>query len=203
MRRGKVVGEFDAEDISIKELAEHLAGSELPDMLNKERSSDERILKLSSVRLREKGKKPLLCNIKLEVNKGETLGIAGVSGNSQSELKDLVAGLVLPSEGSIEFNRKDITRDNRFKRIVSGISYIPEDRSSTGLCGEWSVEENVIAGYGELFDMQEDPRETTNLLYHGVSEDVMSVRNHLYSKLAEYEERYGLSGYARNGKMKR
>ncbi len=56
-------------------------------------------------------------------------------------------------------------------------------------------------GQEELFDMQQDPKETTNLLHGTITEEIKAIRDELYAKLATYEERYGLHGYAKDGVM--
>ena len=70
-----------------------------------------------------------------------------MSGNGQSELAQVIAGLVKADGGSIKFKGKDITGTGRRERLLEGISYIPEDRKTDGLCLEWSIEDNAIAGY--------------------------------------------------------
>ena len=92
-----------------------------------------------------------LKNIDVDVPLNQIVGIAGVSGNGQPELSEAVTGLIKPDKGSIKLNGKEITSQDRRERIREGISFIPEDRNTTGACLPWSIEDNCIAGYHERF----------------------------------------------------
>ncbi len=152
MRRGKVVDNVSVEETNAQDLAVRMVGSELPEMLEKTPPGTEDILHMQGVTLRKNNNKPVLSNINLNIRAGEIVGIAGVSGNGQSELADMVAGLEFPSEGTVSFYGEDISKHDRRTRITEGISYIPEDRNATGLCTQWSIEQNIIAGYHRTAD---------------------------------------------------
>ena len=85
------------------------------------------------------------------INKGEILGVAGISGNGQPEMARVVTGLLRPDEGEVLLFDQDITSHDRKARISDGISFIPEDRNTTGACLSWSIEDNCIAGYQKRF----------------------------------------------------
>jgi len=76
------------------------------------------------------------------VGKGEILGIAGVSGNGQSELTAVITGLVAPSKGSIKLEGKDITRLTPGQISDAGVGRTPQDRYE-GTIGELTVAENL------------------------------------------------------------
>lgn len=147
MRRGKVVGEFAADETDAALLAVHMVGNDLPKMIDKQPGGNRKVLSLHGVTLRAGNAKPLLDDLSMDIHAGEVLGIAGVSGNGQSELANVIAGLCEVEEGEIYFGETCITHTNRLKRLEMGINYIPEDRGSTGLCLSWPVSENLIAGY--------------------------------------------------------
>lgn len=148
VRRGKVISTMKKEDTNEKELAVHMVGSELPQMHErKDSTAGEEILNCCNLCVRNSADLLALKGINLSINKGEVLGIAGVSGNGQSELAQTIAGLMEVEEGSIIFNNQDITPWGRRTRLLEGISYIPEDRKTDGLCLSWSIEDNAIAGY--------------------------------------------------------
>lgn len=147
MRRGEVVGQFAAAETSAGALAVSMVGSELPELLPRGEVGGEDILRLEEVCLESKGEKRQLDNVSFSVKKGQILGVAGVSGNGQSQLADVVAGMLPPSSGRVFFDGGDITGLKRRQRLELGLSYIPEDRSTTGLCLPWSIEDNLIAGF--------------------------------------------------------
>lgn len=147
MRRGKVVGEFAADKTDAASLAVSMVGSELLPSIEKQPGGDKAVLSLKGITAYGRGAKPVLNKLSLDVREGEVLGIAGVSGNGQSELADVVAGLRGIKEGEVYFEDTCITHTSRMERLGKGINYIPEDRGSTGLCLPWPVSENLIAGF--------------------------------------------------------
>lgn len=84
-----------------------------------------------------------LRNLSLEVRSGEILGLAGVSGNGQSELAEVITGL-RPCTGSIKVNGEELSNHSPCKAIVSGVSHIPEDRTRVGTAPNLSITENTI-----------------------------------------------------------
>ncbi|MDU4976650.1 MAG: ATP-binding cassette domain-containing protein, partial [Hungatella hathewayi] len=94
-----------------------------------------------------------LNHINLELRKGEVLGIAGVDGNGQEELVNVICGKLMPDSGSIVMNGNDITKDKIRDRKDHGLGLIPEDRHRDGLVLEYSIANNLILGlqYHETF----------------------------------------------------
>jgi ABC-type uncharacterized transport system ATPase subunit len=87
-----------------------------------------------------------LKSVTFEVHESEILGIAGVEGNGQSELIEVLMGLRKLEEGKILLNGRPITKASVHERIEKGFSIIPEDRQKTGLVLDFSVSENLILG---------------------------------------------------------
>ena len=85
-----------------------------------------------------------LNGLSLEVRRGEILGIAGVDGNGQSELVEVITGLKKAESGSIKINGKEIMNTTPRNIMDSGISNIPEDRQKHGLVLEFTIAENMI-----------------------------------------------------------
>jgi len=83
-------------------------------------------------------------NLSFDLSCGEVLGIAGVTGNGQTELADALTGNREVIRGNILFKGKDVTNDSPVKRIDEGISYVPGDRINVGVAGGRSVWENII-----------------------------------------------------------
>ena len=84
------------------------------------------------------------------MHSGEILGIAGVAGNGQRELAEVLMGIQSASTGKILLNGAEITTHSTKKRIAEGFVYIPEDRLSDGFLNKVSVAHNLILGYHSL-----------------------------------------------------
>jgi len=87
---------------------------------------------------------PALRGIDLEVHSGEILGIAGVSGNGQRELAEVIAGLRKPIKGKVFIRGTEVTDWSPFQLLEYGLSYIPEERMRDGTIQKFTVEENLI-----------------------------------------------------------
>lgn len=152
MRAGKVVKEVEASETDVDALSLYMVGHELPPMKEREKIQPKNALELKDVCTYQDNGLFSLEHVNLSVCKGEILGVAGISGNGQRELARVVSGLMIPDFGSVFLNGVDITSHDRKRKLKDGISYIPEDRNSTGVCGTWSIENNCFAGY------QDEPR---------------------------------------------
>jgi simple sugar transport system ATP-binding protein len=86
-----------------------------------------------------------LNDIDLTVNAGEIVGIAGVEGNGQTELIEVIAGLVVADAGTIELNGAVLTGGAR-ERAAAGVAHVPEDRHARGLVLEFDIADNLILG---------------------------------------------------------
>ncbi|MCC6456999.1 MAG: ABC transporter ATP-binding protein [Caldilineaceae bacterium] len=85
-----------------------------------------------------------LNEVSLRVRSGEILGVAGVSGNGQRELAEVIAGLRPTTGGKIELDGRDVSRHSAAQRTNDGLAYIPEERMVDGVIQEFSVAENLI-----------------------------------------------------------
>ncbi|MEZ4675033.1 MAG: ABC transporter ATP-binding protein [Caldilineaceae bacterium] len=85
-----------------------------------------------------------LQDVSFDVHAGEILGVAGVSGNGQRELAEVIAGLRHLSTGSVAFGDQSVTTWTTAARTAAGFAYIPEERMHDGVVQEFSVAENVI-----------------------------------------------------------
>ena len=125
---------MDPKDVSAGDLAELMVGSELPTPETRESTVTAKVeLEIDDVSVQGEGDRFLLENISFKVHQGEVVGIAGVEGNGQTELIDVVIGLQPVTTGAIRLEGDDLapvaTRDRR----ESGIGYIPEDRHRRGM----------------------------------------------------------------------
>ena len=85
-----------------------------------------------------------LFNLSQTLQSGEVLGIAGVSGNGQRTLAEVIAGLRVMHDGRIDLLGVDISNWSVADRIAAGLRYIPEERMHDGVIQEFSIAENII-----------------------------------------------------------
>jgi simple sugar transport system ATP-binding protein len=150
MRLGKNVGFVKKQDTNSVELAELMIGSKLPKLREREALNLPVIAIMKGLTVNSKTTKPLLKNVNLNIKCGEIVGIAGISGNGQIPLAEVITGIKKPDSGIFKLNGKDFTKFTRKQKIHNGISYIPFDRKKEGLNMEWSLDQNSIAGYHDL-----------------------------------------------------
>ncbi len=87
---------------------------------------------------------PALRDVTLEVRAGEILGVAGVAGNGQRELTEVIAGLRPATSGEVAIGGRDISAATPAERIGAGLGYVPEDRLGTGLIPSLGCIDNVM-----------------------------------------------------------
>tara|TARA_B000000532_G_scaffold48572_1_gene36841 strand:- start:585 stop:1835 length:1251 start_codon:yes stop_codon:yes gene_type:complete len=144
LRHGKNVGSMKTSDASEKKIARLMVGSETQKVSAKRIKSGGPILSLNEISVAGQSKRDSLHDVNLILNSNEILGIAGISGNGQNVLADLISGLVAPDRGSIVLKGVAIENISPFNMIKSGFGRIPEDRHRQGIVGGLSVSENMI-----------------------------------------------------------
>ena len=148
VRRGTTVATVHPGEVTARDLAELMVGSELPTPETRESTvTDEVVLDVQGLTLRTPDGRALLEDISFTIHSGEVLGIAGVEGNGQAELVETVMGMRHPNSGTIRLGDVDITGWSTRVRREAGIGYIPEDRQRHGLLLEAPLWENRILGY--------------------------------------------------------
>lgn len=147
MRDGTVVGEVETKMTSAAELARMMVGRDVLLRVSKDKASPgEVVLKVSDLHFTRPNGVEAIKGLNFEVKAGEILGIAGVEGNGQTELIEILAGLLKPSAGSITFKNQSIGgRSPREIRAI-GVAHIPEDRHHRGLLLDFSLSDNLILG---------------------------------------------------------
>ncbi|MCD6266973.1 MAG: ABC transporter ATP-binding protein [Thermotogaceae bacterium] len=145
LKNGEIVGTLKKGEYSEKKLARMMVGRNVVfQIVRKPANPGREVLRVEDVRaLNDKGF-TALNGINLKVREGEILGVAGVAGNGQRELAEVITGLREVSSGRIIFYDEDITRESVSKRISLGISYIPQDRKEIATCPNLSVAENLF-----------------------------------------------------------
>jgi len=148
LKKGKVVGTVDANNTNPLELAAMMVGREISSTCKKENYQPGKcVLKVEKLQALNDRKLSALNDITFEVHESEILGIAGVEGNGQTELVEVLTGLRQTTSGKIILDGRSITNSSPHDRISMGISNVPEDRQKRGLILDFSVLENLILGY--------------------------------------------------------
>jgi ABC-type uncharacterized transport system ATPase subunit len=151
LRRGRVVATMPARETDRRTLARLMVGRELAQVVedprhepHEEVAAGDVVLSLRDViAMGEKGV-PALKNVSLEIRGGETLGVAGVAGNGQSELAEVVTGLRRTTSGTIHVAGQDVTNRSAGEIARAGVAHVPEDRLATGLIGGMDLSANAI-----------------------------------------------------------
>jgi simple sugar transport system ATP-binding protein len=148
LRGGAVVAAgLPIESLSTRDLARLMVGDELPSgrqPFHQERPGREPRLVINDIAALDDRGLPSLRGITLEIRSGEILGIAGVAGNGQRELAQVVAGLRLPTHGRIWLDGKDVTGVGARMMTRLGVAHIPEDRLGEGLVGNLPLADNAV-----------------------------------------------------------
>ena len=148
MRQGKMIGTLETKHANEQILAEMMVGREvLFEELKRKNIAKKEVLKVRDIKARDNRGLMALKGVSFNLHSGEILGIAGVEGNGQSELLEVLTGLRLAEEGSILVNGVEAINKQPLEIRELGISHIPEDRLSTGLSRKLLLTENMILGF--------------------------------------------------------
>ncbi len=147
LRQGRNAAVLDVARTSPQEIARAMVGREVLLRVVRETAhiGSER-LRLEGVKADSDRKLPALVGVDLSVRSGEIVGIAGVSGNGQLELAEVVAGLRPSTDGHVYLEGEDVRHQSAAERRVKGLAYIPEDRHARGLVLPFDVKDNLILG---------------------------------------------------------
>jgi simple sugar transport system ATP-binding protein len=144
LRAGRLVAERRSDKTTREELAELMVGRNIPEPKLQAQKPGPVMAELIDLSLIADGKL-LLDRVSLQLKSGQILGLAGVAGNGQGALADLLAGLIAPSRGTLRIAGGNFPRLTPRAAVRLRIARIPEDRHTQGLIGDMSVTENVIA----------------------------------------------------------
>ncbi len=151
LRKGKVVASQAIGGLSKADLSRMMVGREVTFERSKTvQKAGQILLEVKNICANSDQGLEALKNISFDVNSGEILGIAGVSGNGQLELAEVLAGLRTGSSGELHFLGSSIASDLPDQRFKKGIAHIPEDRIGQGIVPELSVMDNLaLRGYAQ------------------------------------------------------
>ena len=145
LRAGQVVAQRKACETDSRELANLMVGRELLEIIEKKKIEPGRpVLEIENLNALNDKNIPALKDLNLVVRQNEILGMAGISGNGQRELAEIIFGLRDPLTGSVKVNGQRLKFGSPASAIALKMGRIPEDRIDTGLMMDLSVEENMI-----------------------------------------------------------
>jgi len=179
MRRGKVVGVKKTKDTNQEEIANMMVGRKvLLQVDKKEHKFGKTVLKVNKLSALNSKKLPALKEVSFETREGEILGIAGVEGNGQTELVEVITGLRPALSGKIFLYDKEITNYSPRNIKEQKIAHIPEDRRQRGIIADYTVSENLILGSHYLPPFNK-----------GLSLNVSEINSHADKLIKEYDIR--------------
>ncbi|GAA3701786.1 ABC transporter ATP-binding protein [Zhihengliuella alba] len=144
IRRGKVVGTADP-SADATELASLMVGRAVDLSLGRRHSDGGDVsLEIRDLTVIDELGVPVLDHVDLDVRRGEILAVAGVQGNGQTELVEAVMGLTSGTSGSIRLEGRELLGRSVKEIINSGVGYVPEDRSTDGVIGSFSIADNLV-----------------------------------------------------------
>jgi len=145
LRRGKVVKTVETSKTSKRELARMMIGREVLFQLERKRVEKGKVvLEVRNLHTLSDKRLPAIKSISFAVCEGEILGIAGVAGNGQSELIEVITGLRSATKGEVLIFGVDATNSSPREIANKGVAHIPEERIRVGLVPNMSVAENLI-----------------------------------------------------------
>ena len=146
LRKGKYIGTVDIANSSKEELSRMMVGRDVEFVVDKKPAQPGKtILSVQGMTVPSRThKKDAVRNVSFDVRAGEIVCLAGIEGNSQTELVYGLTGLEKISGGTITLDGQDITHASIRQRSKDGMSHIPEDRHKHGLVLDYSLENNMV-----------------------------------------------------------
>jgi len=153
LRKGKQIGTIRKEDTDERGLARMMVGREVfLDIPRKDTATPEPVLTIREIKATDNRFLPALRGVNLRIHRGEILGLAGISGNGQKELEQVLTGLRKPVSGTISLEGSVISGRTPEEIINAGMACIPEDRKGVGTASGLDYVANII-----LKDYREPP----------------------------------------------
>jgi len=183
MRQGEVVGHTKTTDTNKEKLAEMMVGRSVLLRLNKaEAKLGDVVFKVENLTVKDDLDVTRVKNVNFEIRSGEILGLAGVTGNGQTELLEALSGIRNVESGAIYLNDEKISdKDNLLdprELKEKGLAHVPEDRQRMGLVTDFKAYENLIFGYHD-----QEPYSKSSILRDG---DILSFSKKV---MEEYDVR--------------
>lgn len=150
IRQGKYIQTVRVEEVNENELAAMMVGRDVNfKVYKKDMEPGDTVLEVKDLRAKDYRGVEILKGLNLNVRKGEIVGLAGVDGNGQTELVEILTGLKKADSGSIVMLGKDAFNKTPKELFDDGITSIPADRQKHGLVLDFSIEDNLIIQHFE------------------------------------------------------
>ena len=152
MRQGEMVGHTKTENTNKEQLAEMMVGRSVLLRINKAKTARGNVIfKVENLTVKDDLDVTRVKNVNLEIHEGEILGLAGVTGNGQTELLEALSGIRQVESGEIYLSGQKISDSNSLlnprELKEKGLAHVPEDRQRMGLVTAFKAYENLIFGY--------------------------------------------------------
>lgn len=166
LRGGKSQGVYNTKDVTPQEISRLMVGRDVILKVEKDKAKPtDEVLRVRDVEFVNDWGKKMLDKVSFSVRKGEILGIAGVEGNGQKELVDILFGFNTANAGTVEVNGVNIKGLSQKQLRDLNISLVPEDRMIYGIAGAASIEENVISDRCEKPEFNKGPIFNMNAIH--------------------------------------
>lgn len=163
LRGGRSMGVYETKDESPEKISRLMVGRDVVLKVEKGRAQPgETVLRVRDLEYVNEWGRKMLDKVSFDLRRGEILGVAGVEGNGQKELVDMLFGLNTPNAGDASVNGFRVLGRSQREIRRQGVSLVPEDRMLYGIAGSGTIEENLISdrcaqkrlNRGPLFDMK-------------------------------------------------
>src|SRR5512144_2066854 len=146
LRRGRVTASgVSTKGVTRQELARLMVGREVVFFVDKKpKQAGDVILEVKDVHAENDKGLPALRGLSLNVRAGEIVGVAGVAGNGQTELSQVIAGMRECKKGQVMLGGDTVSNHSTLYGIQHGMAYVPEDRNHVGSAPNLSITDNVI-----------------------------------------------------------
>jgi general nucleoside transport system ATP-binding protein len=145
LRRGRVVETVARRATSPPALARAMVGRDVSFRVSHDRApAGAPVLEVEGLEARNDRGLPALRRVSFTVRRGEILGVAGVDGNGQGELAEVICGLRAPTAGRVRVGGREATGRSPAEIIRMGVGFIPADRQRVGLVLDFDIERNLI-----------------------------------------------------------
>ena len=145
LRDGKSVTTLSCADTTAQELADLMIGRRFHESVyEKVENPGDEVMSLGHVSFYPERKHGGLKDVSITIHRGEIVGVAGIDGNGQSQLAQVVTGFAEPTSGTVKTPKGNVAIYSPKSFIDAGVADVPEDRNSMGLVGDMSIAENLL-----------------------------------------------------------
>ncbi|MDX2270840.1 MAG: ABC transporter ATP-binding protein [Cyanobacteriota bacterium] len=144
LRAGRVVADVDTSSTTPEQLAGWMVGQQVPPLVKLPLVAGDPVLQLKQVTAQGSSPQPIQ-DLSLTLYRSQIVGIAGVAGNGQTTLANLLCGLIPPLAGEFCLWGRVVSWPSPRGMVQEGMARIPEDRHQMGVMGSLSIEENLLA----------------------------------------------------------